>query len=59
MWRMRKQSIPGPSSVRPGIEARVILDEYKVYTLCTVWRSLHCENIVTQPDELTQYTYIE
>ncbi len=21
MWRMRKQSIPGPSSVRPGIEA--------------------------------------
>ncbi len=23
MWRMRKQSIPGPSSVRPGIEAKL------------------------------------
>ncbi len=26
-WRMRKQSIPGPSSVRPGIEVRLGLLE--------------------------------
>ncbi len=26
MWRMRIQSIPGPSSVRPGIEANLVIE---------------------------------